>query len=337
MRRLWAAIPLLLAAVLMPTQPTHASNPTPYQLPALGGTPLHVTQGNGDGNHDVASGSQYAFDFATNGYPGNSGIAAFRVTAARAGTIIGLRTDAHVSCPDLSCWTQANYVLIDHGDGTSGLYLHLLSGGPALAVGDQVAQGEEIGFAGSTGYASGIHLHFMVEQTPRASGRTVVGWWWTSSVPVTFSDPDVVRQDPDGVPKAGQVLVAGSNRIDAVAASATGPTASGRESWNLRVDYYLSGSPTPPPGATLAVFMTPMPLLPNSVGQSEDLSTQAGTGTTISTVWYDGSVPGPRNTSVLVCLDFTWTAAGATPGPGGGVASESLQLVCREFALVKQW
>ena len=55
-----------------------------------------------------------------------------------------------------------NYVVIDHGAGVSTLYAHLES--RAAAEGDSVSQGQVIGQVGSTGMATGAHLHFEVRQ-----------------------------------------------------------------------------------------------------------------------------------------------------------------------------
>ncbi len=51
-----------------------------------------------------------------------------------------------------------NLVLIDHADGWQTWYAHLSY--ISVMVGDQVAQGETIGAAGSTGHSTGPHLHF---------------------------------------------------------------------------------------------------------------------------------------------------------------------------------
>lgn len=53
-----------------------------------------------------------------------------------------------------------NYVVINHGDGYSTLYAHMVS--RACSAGQYVNQGDVIGYVGSTGISTGNHLHFNV-------------------------------------------------------------------------------------------------------------------------------------------------------------------------------
>ena len=53
-----------------------------------------------------------------------------------------------------------NYVVINHGDGYSTLYAHMVS--RAASVGQYVNQGDVIGYVGTTGNSNGNHLHFNV-------------------------------------------------------------------------------------------------------------------------------------------------------------------------------
>lgn len=55
---------------------------------------------------------------------------------------------------------MGNYVVIDHGDGISTTYEHCSD--IYTEEGDTVSQGETIGTVGSTGIATGAHLHFGV-------------------------------------------------------------------------------------------------------------------------------------------------------------------------------
>ena len=71
------------------------------------------------------------------------------VVAAAAGTVITASYDS----------AYGNYVVIDHG-GTSTVYAHM--SGLNVSAGQTVSQGQTIGAVGSTGRATGTHLHFEV-------------------------------------------------------------------------------------------------------------------------------------------------------------------------------
>ncbi len=55
---------------------------------------------------------------------------------------------------------EANYIIIDHGNGMQTAYWHLKS--VEVYVGQRVSRGQRIGGVGSTGYSTGPHLHFEV-------------------------------------------------------------------------------------------------------------------------------------------------------------------------------
>jgi len=53
--------------------------------------------------------------------------------------------------------SYGNYVVINHGDGYSSLYAHMIY--YVVSAGESVNQGQLIGYVGSTGNSSGNHLH----------------------------------------------------------------------------------------------------------------------------------------------------------------------------------
>ena len=58
--------------------------------------------------------------------------------------------------------TLGNYIQIEHGDGTSSGYGHIMPGGIHVSIGQSVDPGQPIANVGSTGASTGCHLHFMI-------------------------------------------------------------------------------------------------------------------------------------------------------------------------------
>ncbi|CAN5313972.1 hypothetical protein BH11ACT3_BH11ACT3_17110 [soil metagenome] len=58
--------------------------------------------------------------------------------------------------------TLGNYVQIDHGDGTSSGYSHIMPGGIHVYIGQHVDPGQPIAQEGTTGASTGCHLHFII-------------------------------------------------------------------------------------------------------------------------------------------------------------------------------
>jgi hypothetical protein len=66
-------------------------------------------------------------------------------------------------CATSDCADQANYVTVDHGDGTRAIYYHLQLNGALVNEGDRVGAGEPIGLSGNTGWSTRPHLHIEVK------------------------------------------------------------------------------------------------------------------------------------------------------------------------------
>lgn len=65
-------------------------------------------------------------------------------------------------------WSNSagNWVVIDHGNGLVTKYMH--HDQIFVEEGQQVEKGQQIGITGSTGYSTGVHLHFQVEENGTA-------------------------------------------------------------------------------------------------------------------------------------------------------------------------
>lgn len=73
-----------------------------------------------------------------------------------------------------------SHIMIDHGDNYVTLYSHLSS--RVVGLGEYVEKGQRIGRAGTTGYSTGVHLHFEV--------------WDYNRPPPRSTHPHDYRQDP---------------------------------------------------------------------------------------------------------------------------------------------
>jgi uncharacterized protein (TIGR03382 family) len=139
------------------------------EAPWACGQTYPCTQGHGGATSHTGI-AQYAWDF---GIPLGTDI-----KAARGGTVLLIKMDSYSGGCSQTYANDANYVLIDHGDGTAGLYLHVEGGSSELSVGDPVAAGDTIARVGQTGWSCGPHLHFQVQQ--------ICGSWWCQSIPSEF-------------------------------------------------------------------------------------------------------------------------------------------------------
>ena len=58
--------------------------------------------------------------------------------------------------------TYGNFIIIQHADGVSTAYAHIVDGGIMVSYGQAVTVGQQIARVGSTGASTGCHLHFEV-------------------------------------------------------------------------------------------------------------------------------------------------------------------------------
>ena len=143
----------------------HQSNVL-YQLPYAIRKAYPVLQGF-NGAHSHTNRFMYSVDFAMpKGTP---------IHAAREGNVVGVKqsSDRGGSNPD---WIdEANYIVIQHFDGTFAHYAHLRHKGVVVAMGQTVKKGQLIGYSGNTGWSTQPHLHFAVHTVLGAEpfGRTV--------------------------------------------------------------------------------------------------------------------------------------------------------------------
>ena len=57
-------------------------------------------------------------------------------------------------------------VVINHNNGYYSVYGHMSGFTPGLSVGSTVARGQQVGYVGSSGWATGPHLHFEIRTCP---------------------------------------------------------------------------------------------------------------------------------------------------------------------------
>ena len=153
-----------------------------YRLPFEDGRGYLVSQAYGGKltTHENQE-NQHAVDFAM---PSGSA-----VTAARAGVVTEVTLHHRAGGDDIRYRDMANKVVIVHDDGTTGEYAHLSPGAEIVNVGQRVEAGDLLGYSGSTGYASGPHLHFVVSRPAMRDGQLS-----RVSIPVLFYTNEPARR-----------------------------------------------------------------------------------------------------------------------------------------------
>lgn len=152
-----------------------------YQLPFSTESKIRLTQGyHGKITHQGQF--AYALDFLMDiGTP---------IYAARAGFVTAIE-DRFLEGgfrPDLI--SKANFIIIQHEDGTLANYAHLKQKGVAVLVGEKVEKGQLIGYSGNTGYTQGPHLHFEVHKPNKNFEVTTIPTFFKTQ----YSEKDTLKQ-----------------------------------------------------------------------------------------------------------------------------------------------
>ncbi|TYK65178.1 peptidoglycan DD-metalloendopeptidase family protein [Colwellia echini] len=130
-----------------------------------------ITQGfNGKFSHK-SDYSKYAIDIAMD--------VGTYITAVRAGTVVRVKDDYHMSGTTQYFLDKANVIMVLHDDGTIASYAHILMDTAIVKEGDKVAIGDKLARSGSSGFSTGPHLHFSII---RNAGLKNI------SIPFTFID-----------------------------------------------------------------------------------------------------------------------------------------------------
>jgi murein DD-endopeptidase MepM/ murein hydrolase activator NlpD len=84
------------------------------------------------------------------------------VCAAREGVVVAVVESCDEGGADESCTVRGNHIVVQHRDGTVGVYAHLAKEGAEVLPGQLVKRGEVLGYSGNTGFGVHPYLHFGV-------------------------------------------------------------------------------------------------------------------------------------------------------------------------------
>jgi len=111
------------------------------------------------------------------------------IHAVRSGRIMDVEEDFNRGGTNLEEFgDKANHVRILHDDGTMAVYAHLDLASVSVRPGARIRAGQKIARSGNTGFSSGPHLHFVIQQN---TGMKLI------SIPFKFQAPQGVPKEPE--------------------------------------------------------------------------------------------------------------------------------------------
>jgi murein DD-endopeptidase MepM/ murein hydrolase activator NlpD len=148
--------------------------------PFPGNEEYPVSQGfNGGRTHNTPD-STYAVDIVM---PVGTAI-----HAVRSGTVMDVEEDFNRGGTDFDKFAdKANHVRVVHDDGSMALYAHLDLASVIVRPGARIRAGQKIARSGNTGFSSGPHLHFAIQQN---TGMQLI------SIPFQFRTRDGAAMEP---------------------------------------------------------------------------------------------------------------------------------------------
>ncbi len=110
-----------------------------------------------------------------------------QIHAARDGVVVEVKDDYHMGGVDKYFLDKANFISVLHSDDTMAIYAHILLGSAVVHVGQKIKAGDPLANAGTSGYSTGPHLHFVLRAN---DGKREI------SLPFQFKLPDKKLQWP---------------------------------------------------------------------------------------------------------------------------------------------
>ncbi len=150
-----------------------------YRLPYTAGSFYRITQ-NSNELFSHSESSRHAVDFAMP--------EATPLYAAREGRVVDVISFNDIGGPTQDFVDYSNHIIIQHSDGTTGEYHHLMKDGAEVSIGESVIKGQLIGYSGNTGYSTNPHLHFGVYRSSDGNERI--------SIPVKFNSTQGIISSP---------------------------------------------------------------------------------------------------------------------------------------------